>query len=111
MVPAKAPDRPANGTIIPHAVDASVDDMQPYLQVRVVQNLQAQTAKGSTRALKAQRKLIINLNQHFLELPAGFGRTNRMHAQPSFICSRVGTLRWAIGCYHSTRHQPLILRS
>ena len=70
MVPAKAPDRPANGTIIPHAVDASVDDMQPYLQVRVVQNLQAQTAKGSTQALKAQRKLIINLNQHFLELPA-----------------------------------------
>ncbi|WP_319567363.1 chemotaxis protein [Cohaesibacter marisflavi] len=60
----------ANGTIIPHAVDASVDDMQPYLQVRVVQNLQAQTAKGSTQALKAQRKLIINLNRHFLELPA-----------------------------------------
>lgn len=70
MVPAKAPDKPANGTIIPHAVDASVDDMQPYLQVRVVQNLQAQTAKGSTQALKAQRKLIINLNQHFLELLA-----------------------------------------
>ena len=63
-------DQSANGTVVPHAVDASVDDMQPYLQVRVVQNLQAQTAKGSTQALKAQRKLIINLNRHFLELPA-----------------------------------------
>nr|WP_321981471.1 chemotaxis protein [uncultured Cohaesibacter sp.] len=63
-------DQTANGTVVPHAVDASVDDMQPYLQVRVVQNLQAQTAKGSTQALKAQRKLIINLNRHFLELPA-----------------------------------------
>ena len=54
--------------LAPHAVDASVDDMQPYMQVRVVQSLQAQTAKGSTQALAAQRKLITSLNQHFLDV-------------------------------------------
>nr|WP_321462028.1 chemotaxis protein [uncultured Cohaesibacter sp.] len=61
-------DETAPDQLAPHAVDASVDDMQPYLQVRVVQSMQAQTAKGSMQAFTAQRKLIANLNQHFLEL-------------------------------------------
>nr|WP_321454776.1 chemotaxis protein [uncultured Cohaesibacter sp.] len=52
-----------------HAVDESVEQMQPYMQVRVVQNLQTQTAKGSKQALVAEQKLIPSLNQHFLDLP------------------------------------------
>lgn len=58
----------ATEATIRHSVDASVDEMQPYMQVRVVQNLQAQTAKGSTQALNAQHKLIIHLNEHFLAI-------------------------------------------
>ena len=44
-----------------------LDDMQPFLQMRIVQNLQTQTAKGSTHALTAQRKLSKRLNVNFIQ--------------------------------------------
>ncbi|SNY92153.1 chemotaxis protein MotC [Cohaesibacter sp. ES.047] len=43
-------------------------DDQPYMMVRLLQDLQAQTAKGSTHALRAQRSLLARMNDQFAKI-------------------------------------------
>ena len=47
-----------------------IESMEPFLQMRMLQSLQGQTAKGSTQAFKAQRSLIELMNRSFKDAPA-----------------------------------------
>lgn len=43
-------------------------EKKPFMQIRILQGLQSQTAKGSTHALKAQRRLLGRMNEYFKSL-------------------------------------------
>ena len=59
-----APTEPV--AVGPLPATESVDrEKQPYFMVRMLQDLQAQTAKGSTHALRAQRALLDRMNNEF----------------------------------------------
>ncbi|WP_319532062.1 chemotaxis protein [uncultured Cohaesibacter sp.] len=61
----------------PVGKDEPAHDEQPFAKVRLLQDLQAQTAKGSTQALRAQRALLSNLNETLLTLDESVWRDPR----------------------------------